>query len=109
MTDKSANSPAPPPSPLDPFLGTFLRRVDGLPDGYAPVSHGRAIAATLDWSPAFVDALFTSARARGLVEPYRARGTRRRARWCVSARGRGWIAGAVDVPSPAADERAAPS
>ncbi len=89
MTDQSGRTS--PPSSLDPFLGEFLRRVIDLTDGYAPLSHGRAIAEALDWPPAFVDALFTSARTRGLLEPFRARGTRGRNRWRVSARGRAWI------------------
>ena len=91
MTDQSGRTS--PPSPLDPFLGEFLRRVMDLTDGYAPLSHGRAIAAALDWPPAFVEALFTSARTRGLLEPLRTRSTRGRSRWRVSARGRAWVKG----------------
>ena len=80
-----------PRSPLDGFLEPFLRQIRDLPDGYSPASHGRAIAASLDWPPAFAEALFVSARGRGFVEPYRGRGTRARARWQISARGRDWL------------------
>ena len=55
-------------SPLDPFVGPFLRYVATLSDGYAPSSHGRVIADQLDWPPAFVEAVFASARVRGLLE-----------------------------------------
>lgn len=78
-------------SPLDPFLGSFLRELSELADGYSPTSHGGPVAARLDWAPAFVEAMFTSARARGLLEPYRAKGARGRARWRVSERGRTWL------------------
>ena len=80
-----------PRSPLDPYLESFLREVRGLAEGYAPGTHGRKVAEALDYPPAFAEALFTSARARGLLEPYRARGTRGRSRWRVSARGGLWL------------------
>lgn len=86
-------------SPLDPFLGLFLRRVGEYREGYAPTSHGVAVAAAFDWPPAFAEALFTSARVRGLVEPHRARGSRARNRWCVSARGTRWL----EVAAPSTD------
>ena len=89
MPDQPAD--ATPPSPLDPFMGAFLRRVGVYQGGYAPTSHGPAVAEALDWPAAFADAVFTSARARGLVEPHRGRGGRARNRWRVSARGRAWL------------------
>ena len=89
MTDRTMTTT--PPSPLDGFLEPFLRQIRDLPDGYAPASHGRVIAASFDWPPAFADALFVSARGRGLLEPYRARGARNRARWQISTRGRLWL------------------
>jgi hypothetical protein len=80
-----------PRSPLDPYLESFLHEVQTMADGFAPASHGGKVAAALDWPPAFAEALFTSARARGLLEPYRARGMRGRTRWHLSARGRRWL------------------
>ena len=80
------------PSPLDPFLRPFLEQVGALADGYSPVSHAPAVAETLGWHPAFVDAVYTSARAQGLLEPYRGRGGRGRNRWRVSRRGAAWLA-----------------
>lgn len=80
-----------PCSPLDPFLEPFLRHLDERTEGYAPAAHGVAAAAALGWPPAFVEAVFVSARARGLLEPYRDRGARGRARWALSARGRAWV------------------
>lgn len=82
-----------PASPLDPFLGPFLRQLDAQIGGYAPASHGARVAASLGWAPAFVEAVFVSARARGLIEPYRGGGARARARWALSARGRIWAEG----------------
>ncbi len=87
------------PSPLDPFLRPFLERVAALGDGYSPVSHAPAIAAALGWPPAFVDAVFTSARAQGLLEPFRARSARGRNRWRVSGHGAAWLAAPGDPPS----------
>src|SRR5688572_16302030 len=84
-------------SPLDPFLGPFLERLGAYGEGYTPGTHGRAVAAALGWPPAFADALFTSARARGLVEPQWSRGSRGRHRWQVSRRGATWLA-ARDAP-----------
>lgn len=92
-----------PASPLDPFLGPFLRQIDELTGGYAPTSQGARVAAALGWAPAFAEAVFVSARARGLVEPYRGGGVRGRARWGLSARGRAW----ADRPSDAVPEAAA--
>lgn len=86
------------PSPFDPYLVLFLRGIDGLPDGFAPTSHAATICAALDWPPAFAEALFVSARARGLLEPYAARGPRGRSRWQVSPRGRGWLDPAPPPP-----------
>jgi hypothetical protein len=85
-----------PASPLDPFLGPFLRQIAELTGGYAPASHGARVAASLGWAPAFAEAVFVSARARGLVEPYRGGGARARARWGLSARGRAWADRPVD-------------
>ena len=96
MTD---DDPGPAPrSPLDPFLDPFLRAIGALPEGYAPASHGKRVAAALDVPPAFAEALFASARARGLLEPYRVRQARGRPRWRVSARGRRWLE-AFDRPA----------
>ena len=94
------------PSPLDPFMGAFLGRVGAYQEGYAPTTHGPAVAEAQDWPPAFADALFTSARARGLVEPHRGRGVRARNRWRVSARGRTWLEHSRRVADSAAADDA---
>lgn len=91
-----------PPSPLDPFLRPFLRAVEGMADGYSPISGGSAVAADLGWPPAFSEAVFASARGRGMVEPYRARGARGRARWRVSSRGAAWLAAGEGIAEVAA-------
>ena len=80
------------PSPLDPFLLPFLQRVGDHADGYSPLSHGTAIANALGWPPAFVEGLYASARAQGLLEPFRARGARGRNRWRLSRRGSALLA-----------------
>lgn len=84
-------------SPLDPFVSPFLRYVATLSDGYAPNSHGRVIADHLDWPPAFVEAVFASARVRGLLEPHYGKRSRGRVRWQVSAEGQSWLAAAMDT------------
>ncbi len=87
----STRTPSTPPSPLDPFVGCFLREIGVLVDGYAPVAHSLVVAEALDWQPAFAEAIFISARARGFVEPYRGVGRRKRSRWQLSGRGQAWL------------------
>lgn len=79
------------PSPLDPFLGPFLEEVARHPDGFSPISHGRRIAEERGWPLPFIEALFTSARTRGLIEPFRSPSSRGRPRWRVSAAGQAWL------------------
>lgn len=90
IDDRSRPCPA---SPLDPFLGPFLHQLDAQTGGYAPASHGAHVAAALGWAAPFAEAVFVSARARGLIEPYRGGGARARTRWALSARGRAWVEG----------------
>ena len=80
MSDSSPHS-----SPLDPFLARFLAAVDSGGDGFQPGAEGRVIASSLDVPPSFVDALFTSARTRGLLKPVYGRSGK--VRWNVSASG----------------------
>jgi hypothetical protein len=80
-----------PPSPLDPFLATFLRWIDERPGGFAPASQGPTVGIALGWQPAFGEAIFVSARARGLIEPVHGRGAGTRNRWQLTARGRAWL------------------
>ncbi len=87
-------------SPLDAFLIQFLRHVGELDTGYSPTSHTRAIAERCGFLPPFVEALFTSARARGLIEPFRSPHARGRTRWRLSARGRTLLTTTPDTPSP---------
>lgn len=80
MSEKSPHS-----SPLDPFLAQFLAAIGEADDGFQPGAESRAIATSLDVPPSFVDALFTSARTRGLLKPVYGRGGK--VRWTVSAAG----------------------
>ena len=80
LSDHSPHS-----SPLDPFLARFLAAVAKEDDGFQPGAEGRAIASSLDVPPSFVDALFTSARTRGLLKPVYGRAGK--VRWNVSASG----------------------
>ena len=57
-----------PPSPLDPFLATFLRWIEERPGGCAPAGQGPTVGIALGWQPAFGEAIFVSARVRGLIE-----------------------------------------
>jgi hypothetical protein len=65
-----------PLSPLDRFIASFLRAVRDLPNGYMPGPQSKTLAADLDMQREFVDALFTSARTRGLLKPAYGRGSR---------------------------------
>ena len=89
MSSPSAN--AQPPSPLDDFLARFLRCLTQLPDGFSPIADASQVANECALVPAFVEALFVSARTRGLIEPFRARGAKGRYRWQVSRRGSNWL------------------
>ena len=81
------------PSPLDPFLRPFLDEVAAREDGFSPMSHGAAAAAAQGWPPSFTEVLFTSARGRGLIEPFRSAAARGRPRWRLSTRGAAWLGG----------------
>lgn len=106
MPSATAGQAPSPPSPLDPFLFGFLREVDALAGGYSPVAQTRAVAAGLDLEIAFVETLFISARARGLVAISFERGSRNR--WRVSARGRRWLDAGVGGDTSIVAEALAP-
>ncbi len=74
-----------PTSPLDPFLVQFLMQVQAGKAGYQPGPEASAVASRLDIPRAFVDALFTSARTRGLLKPLYGRGAK--IRWTISPAG----------------------
>ena len=80
-----------PPSPLDPFLATFLRWIEERPGGCAPAGQGPTVGIALGWQPAFGEAIFVSARVRGLIEPVHSRGAGTRNRWQLTVRGRSWL------------------
>src|SRR5688500_18828898 len=80
-----------PPSPLDDFLARFLRCLNRFPNGYSPIADAPRVADDCAIVPAFAEALFVSARTRGLIEPFRARGAKGRYRWQVSRRGSSWL------------------
>lgn len=91
--------PSPPsPSPLDDGLNLFLRHVRDIESGFNPGSQSDEAAAILDIPEAFVEALFTSARARGLVKPIPS--GRGRLRWTISAMGERFLEAAADTPGP---------
>lgn len=76
------------PSPLDPFLRAFLDQIEALDRGFSPVSQTGEVAGRLGWPVPFVETLFVSARARGLVALSFERGMRNR--WQVTSRGGQW-------------------
>jgi hypothetical protein len=80
------------PSPLDPFLRTFLVWIAGQNGGLNPTGGLKAIAEEFEWQPSFVEVLFTAARSRGLVQPVPTRGNRSKTTWQVSPRGTDWLA-----------------
>lgn len=73
------------PSPLDASLRRLLAVIRNMSDGFTLGTQTADIARTLDMPEAFIEALFVSARTRGLLKPtYAGRG---RVRWTVSATG----------------------
>jgi hypothetical protein len=83
------DQPSQSASPLDPFLVRFLAMVDASETGFQPGPESDALASRLDIPRAFVDALFTSARTRGLIKPMYGRGNK--IRWTVSPIGEAFI------------------
>jgi hypothetical protein len=91
------------PSPLDGYLHTFLDYLDTLPAGFASSTTADVAAAAeaCNVSEPFIEALYTSASTRGLIEPFQPRGSRGRNRWRVSARGNHWRSTTFSEPAPA--------
>lgn len=81
--------PSQPASPLDPFLVQFLVIVQSRQAGFQPGPESSEIAARLDLPRPFMDALFTSARTRGLLKPLYGRG--KKVRWALSPVGEEFI------------------
>ncbi|MBA3378023.1 MAG: hypothetical protein H0T93_04000 [Chloroflexia bacterium] len=77
------------PSPLDPFLVQFLAIVDASEDGFQPGPASANLASRMGTQRAFVDALFTSARTRGLIKPMYGRGSK--IWWTVSPVGEAFL------------------
>ena len=94
-----------PPSPLDAYVGSFLHSLDQLPDGYSPAVDAASVAEACDVVPAFVEALFVSARTRGFIQPFRAKSAKGRYRWQVSSRGHKWLAARADGNQAAQPDR----
>lgn len=76
-------------SPLDPFLGPFLREIKTRDNGFQPVLESAEVADALDVPRAFVNALFTSAQTRGLLKPIYGRAST--VRWALSPTGQDLI------------------
>lgn len=76
-------------SPLDRFLVEFLTMVSASDAGFQPGPESATLATRMDTPQAFVDALFTSARTRGLLKPKYGRGNK--IRWTVSPAGEAFL------------------
>ncbi len=76
-------------SPLDPFLVKFLAIVESSENGFQPGPESSKLASRMDTQQAFVDALFTSARTRGLIKPMYGRGNK--IRWAISPLGQEFL------------------
>ena len=72
-------------SPLDPFLAQFLELISAREQGFLLGPETAEFASTLHIPREFVEALYTSARTRGLVKPAYGRGSK--VRWVVSPAG----------------------
>ena len=86
-------------SPLDPFLLVLLRFVADRPNGLSQHGAAATVAEAMDAPVPFVEALFASARSRGLatLQPGGGRGSK--VVWRISPRGRAWL----DAPRPGED------
>jgi len=92
-------------SPLDSFLVTFLQHVRQGETGYVQGPQATRLAERMEVQPAFVEALYVSARMRTLIKPaYRQGG---KMHWQVSELGEAFLerhgnpspATAADQPS----------
>ena len=82
MMDNPGNAQ---PSPLDEVMTSFLGYVQSQSSGFVTGVQSRDAAAAVDVPEPLVDAIFVSARTRGLIGPdFNARG---RTRWIVSRKG----------------------
>ena len=80
----------PPSSPLDPAMTAFLAYVASERRGFAAGSQSKDAAQSTDLPEALIDAVFISARTRGLIAPdYESRG---RTRWVISGKGKDFLA-----------------
>jgi hypothetical protein len=77
------------PSPLDPYIAQLLAWATEQPHGFTQSTATTALT-ELGWQSAFADAVFTSARVRGLLGPHFGKGSRGRSLWQVSRRGQEW-------------------
>ena len=93
--------PSPPsPSPLDDGLRELLRHIRGTRSGFCPGRQTREAAAKLEIPEPFVEALFTSARTRGLLKPNPL--GRGKLMWTISATGERFLEAGKDTATPSA-------
>ena len=94
-------------SPLDPFLATFLQYVQEGPSGYVPGPQAKRCAEQLGLQVSFVEALYVSARMRGLLKP--AYGGAGKLQWQVSTEGAALIERYRPDPTRPAQEDTTPA
>jgi hypothetical protein len=96
VTPRSSTTGLPQaPSVLDPFLIEFLGVVRTLPEGFSMPGHGKTLAAKLECDPAFIEALFTSAQRRSLIEPFYPPSRKGSFRWRISGRGEQFLSAQI--------------
>ena len=92
-----------PPSPLDQVMTAFLGYIQLQPAGFVTGVQTREAAASVDIPESLVDAIFVSARTRGLIGPdFNARG---RTRWIVSRKGHAFLDRQNNPPTPSGESR----
>ena len=98
--DRQADAP---PSPLDPYVATFVAWLATRARGVNINQLGAELAAATGWHPAFADAIVSAARSRGLLAPVIGRG-RRTFSVGLSRRGQQFLDqhGPADASPPAA-------
>jgi hypothetical protein len=78
-------------SPFDPYLYRMLSWAVQQPSGFSHPAIIRAMADEAGWQAPFAEAVFTSARVRGLIGPHYGTRSRGRVYWQVSRKGGAWL------------------
>jgi hypothetical protein len=103
-TIRGMNTTAQVASPFDPYLYRMLSWGAQRPSGFSHPAIISAMADEAGWQAPFAEAVFTSARMRGLIGPHYGTRSRGRVYWVVSRKGGAWLQAKTDANEPATEE-----